>query len=64
MSGSTSLLEKERNRDYLVLVSREIGLPGEFVEGQGKSSLRAKDSRLFRVPGAHYEGFCEEVGRF
>ena len=43
MSGSTSLLEKERNRYYLVLVSRETGFPGEFVEGQGKSSLRAKD---------------------
>jgi hypothetical protein len=25
MSGSTSLLEKERNRYYLVLVSRETG---------------------------------------
>ena len=42
MSG-TSLLEKERNRYYLILVSRETGFPGEFVEGQGKSSLRAKD---------------------
>ena len=41
MSGSTSLLEKERNRYYLVLVSQETGFPGEFVEGQGKSSLRA-----------------------
>jgi len=42
MSGSTSLLEKERNRYYLVLVSRETGFPGEFVEGQGKSSLKGE----------------------
>ena len=36
------LLEKERNRYYLVLVSRETGFPGEFVEGQGKSSLKGE----------------------
>ena len=42
--SDAALLEKERNRYYLVLVSRETGFPGEFVEGQGKSSLRAKDS--------------------
>ena len=40
MPSGTSLLEEERNRYYLVLVSRETGFPGEFVEGQGKSSLR------------------------
>ena len=40
----SALLEKERNRYYLVLVSQETGFPGEFVEGQGKSSLRAKDT--------------------
>ena len=42
MRGGTSLLEKERNRYYLVLVSRETGFPGEFVEGQGKSSLKGE----------------------
>ena len=40
--SSRSLLEKERNRYYLVLVSRETGFPGEFVEGQGKSSLKGE----------------------
>ena len=30
-SSGTSLLEEERNRYYLVLVSRETGFPGEFV---------------------------------
>ena len=30
------------NRYYLVLVSRETGFPGEFVEGQGKSSLKGE----------------------
>jgi len=39
---SRSLLEKKRNRYYLVLVSRETGFPGEFVEGQGKSSLKGE----------------------
>ena len=42
MPSGTSLLEKERNRYYLVLVSRETGFPGEFVEGQGKSSLKGE----------------------
>ena len=46
MSGSTSLLEKERNRYYLVLVSHETGFPGEFVEGQGKSSLKGEGLTL------------------
>ncbi len=41
-SSGTSQLEKERNRYYLVLVSRETGFPGEFVEGQGKSSLKGE----------------------
>jgi len=41
-SSGTSLLEKERNRYYLVLASRETGFPGEFLEGQGKSSLKSE----------------------
>ena len=38
MPSGTSLLEKEKNIYHLVLVSHETGFPGEFVEGQGKSS--------------------------
>ena len=38
----TTLLEKERNKYYLVLVSRETGFFCEFVEGQGKSSLKGE----------------------
>ena len=40
--SDAALLEKKRNRCYLVLVSRETGFPGEFVEGQGKSSLKGE----------------------
>ena len=43
--SDAALLEKKRNRYYLVLVSRETDFPGESVEGQGKSSLRAKDRK-------------------
>ena len=55
----TSLLhvEKERNRYYLVLVSRETGFPGEFVEGQGKSSLKGEGfsrSHLFLISPQWY----------
>jgi hypothetical protein len=41
----SALLEKERNRYYLVLVSHETGFPGEFVEGQGKSSQGRRIAR-------------------
>ena len=40
--SSHSLLEKERNSYYLVLVSQETGFLCEFVEGQGKSSLKGE----------------------
>ena len=38
----SSLLEKERNRYYLVLVSHETGFLCEFVERRGKSSLKGE----------------------
>ena len=41
----SSLLEKKRNRYYLVWVLRETGFLGEFVEGQGKSSLKGEGLR-------------------
>ena len=38
----SALLEKKRNRYYLVLVSYETGFLCEFVERQGKSSLKGE----------------------
>jgi hypothetical protein len=49
----TSLLEKERNRYYLVLVSRETGFPGKFVgrtrqvKGEGLGVIRSSRRRIF-----------------
>ena len=42
MPSGTSLLEKERNRYYLVLVSRNWFSFVKFVGGQGKSSLKGE----------------------
>ena len=47
-----SLLEKKRNSYYLALVSREIGFSGEFVEGQGKSSLK-REAQLVVLRAVH-----------
>ena len=43
--SDAALLEKERNRYYLVLVSRETGFPGEFVGRTRQVIARAKDLR-------------------
>ena len=39
MSGSTSLLEKERNRDYLVWSHTKLVFLGGFVEGDNKQVI-------------------------
>ena len=55
-----SSTREKRGRCYLVLVSRETGFPGEFVEGQGKSSLRAKDSKLHANEASNLECSCKQ----
>ena len=57
-----SLLEKERNRYYLVLVSRQTGFPGEFVEGQGKSSLKGEGFPEVANKGAQFRLERQGVG--